>query len=110
MTAARDEQPGLDDLGPSALLDLRHRLPLCHAMVETLKVPAWKAMRVATATHHPSREAAAEVDRRIASRLRHAGPRTIDRARPQASGATSGFPQATMSGPDPADSSPRDAA
>ncbi|GAA2127777.1 hypothetical protein [Nocardioides bigeumensis] len=24
-------------------LDLRHRLPLCHAMVETLQVPAWKA-------------------------------------------------------------------
>ncbi|WP_344302036.1 HNH endonuclease signature motif containing protein [Nocardioides bigeumensis] len=61
-------------------LDLRHRLPLCHAMVETLKVPAWKARRVATATNALSREAAAEVDRRLAPRLKHAGPRTIDKA------------------------------
>ncbi|GAA2123173.1 HNH endonuclease signature motif containing protein [Nocardioides bigeumensis] len=61
-------------------LDLRHRLPLCHGMVESLKVPAWKARRVATATHHLSREAALEVDRRLAPRLKHAGPRVIDKA------------------------------
>jgi hypothetical protein len=44
------------------VLDLRYRLPHCWVLVQSLKVPAWRARRVATATHRLSLEAPAEVD------------------------------------------------
>jgi hypothetical protein len=62
------------------VLDLRYRLPRCWALVQSLKVPAWRARRVATATHALSAEAAEEVDKRVGPKLKHAGPRAIDHA------------------------------
>jgi hypothetical protein len=50
-------------------LDLTHRLPLIWQRVRRLEVPAWKACRVARATHGLSREAAARVDIQLADRL-----------------------------------------
>ena len=55
-------------------LDLAHRLPRIWSRVRALEVPAWKARRVAQATHHLSREAAGHVDAHLADR-------TVDRCR-----------------------------
>ena len=60
-------------------LDLAHRLPSAWRRVRTLEVPAWKARRLAQATHHLSAEAAAHVDARVADRLHSCGGVLIDR-------------------------------
>lgn len=58
-------------------LDLRHRLPLIWAQVEALQLQAWKARQVAQATRQLSREAAAFVDGRLASRKQGFGAPTV---------------------------------
>src|ERR671915_235346 len=58
-------------------LDLRHRLPAIWARVQSLEVPAWKARRVAQATHALSLEAAGYVDARLAGRPASAGARGV---------------------------------
>lgn len=65
-------------------LDLTHRLPAIWARVQRLEVPAWKARRVAQATHSLSREAAAYVDAHIADRLATCGATLIERTVAQA--------------------------
>src|SRR4051812_30272738 len=65
-------------------LDLAHRLPRTWGEVRALTVPAWKARRLARATHHLSRAAAAQVDRRLADRIGPCGPALIDREVAQA--------------------------
>jgi hypothetical protein len=60
-------------------LDLAHRLPLTWRRVRALEVPAWKARRLAQATHHLTRDAAAHVDARVAERLHSCGGVLIDR-------------------------------
>src|SRR5919112_297187 len=44
-------------------LDLAHRLPATWRRVQLLEVPAWKARRLARATHHLTAEAAGYVMR-----------------------------------------------
>jgi len=109
--AANHEYGGVDDLGPDALLaavtdnevararpictttgrslladalDQVHRHPLLWSAVQQLSVPAWKARRVARATHLLSRHAAAYVDRQLAGRVASAGPIQIERVIAQA--------------------------
>ncbi|MFZ2013209.1 MAG: HNH endonuclease signature motif containing protein [Nocardioides sp.] len=65
-------------------LDLAHRLPRALAAVRDLSLPAWKARRLAQATHHLSLRAADHVDRRLAGRLDTGGARLIDQAVAQA--------------------------
>jgi hypothetical protein len=65
-------------------LDLVHRLPAIWRRVQQLEIPAWKARRVAQATHHLSREAAAYVDARLTDRLASCGATLIDRVVAQA--------------------------
>lgn len=65
-------------------LDLAYRLPQAWAAVRALAVPGWKARRLAQATHHLSREAAAHVDQRLDDRLATAGARALDQAVAQA--------------------------
>jgi hypothetical protein len=60
--------------------NLVHRLPLIWARVESLDVPAWRARRIAQATAHLSKEAAAVVDRELAARAATCGNVLIDRA------------------------------
>ncbi len=66
------------------VLDLAHRLPRAWAAVRALEVPAWKARRLAQATHHLSREAAAHVDRRLEGRVGTGGARMLEQAVAQA--------------------------
>src|SRR5215831_18937385 len=61
------------------VLDLSHRLPRTWARVRRLEVPAWKARRLAQATHHLTHPAAAHVDARLAARLDSCGTVLIDR-------------------------------
>ena len=65
-------------------LDLAHRLPATWARVQVLEVPAWKARRLAQATHHLTQTAAGRVDARLAPRLDSCGPVAIDREVAQA--------------------------
>ncbi len=65
-------------------LDLAHRLPRAWAAVRDLSLPAWKARRLAQATHHLSLQAADHVDRRLDGRLDTGGVRLIDQAVAQA--------------------------
>jgi hypothetical protein len=65
-------------------LDLAHRLPATWRRVRALGVPAWKARRLAQATHHLSAEAARQVDARLADRLDSCGTVAIDREVAQA--------------------------
>jgi hypothetical protein len=65
-------------------LDLVHRLPAIWRRVQRLEIPAWKARRVAQATHHLSREAAAHVDAQLADRLASCSATLIDRVVAQA--------------------------
>jgi hypothetical protein len=65
-------------------LDLTHRLPAIWRRVQRLEVPAWKARRVAQATHSLSRAAAAYVDDHLADRLASCGATLIDRTVAQA--------------------------
>ena len=65
-------------------LDLAHRLPRAWAAVRALEVPAWRARRLAQATHHLSREAATHVDRRLDGRLGTGGARMVEQAVAQA--------------------------
>ncbi len=65
-------------------LDLAYRLPQTWARVRGLEVPAWKARRLAQATHHLPEEAARFVDARVADRLDTGGSRLVDRAIAQA--------------------------
>ena len=58
-------------------LDLVHRLPAVWAQVEDLAVPAWKARRIAQATHSLSLAAAAYVDEQVATRADRAGWPTV---------------------------------
>lgn len=60
--------------------DLVHRLPLTWARVESLEVPAWRARRLAQATHGLNAAAAATVDRAVSPRLHRIGVALIDRA------------------------------
>ncbi|HEX3222132.1 MAG TPA: HNH endonuclease signature motif containing protein [Nocardioides sp.] len=61
-------------------LDLAHRLPETWLRVQRLEVPAWRARRLAQATHHLPRAAAAQVDARLADRIGSCGVVAIDRA------------------------------
>ncbi|MDX6360634.1 MAG: hypothetical protein QOH37_3688 [Nocardioidaceae bacterium] len=65
-------------------LDLTHRLPRIWQRVRALEVPAWKARRVAQATHTLSRDATAYVDAHLADRLASCGVVLIDRVVAQA--------------------------
>lgn len=65
-------------------LDLTHRLPASWRKVQRLEVAPWKARRLAQATHHLSRDAAAYVDRQLADRLDTCGAVLIDRTVAQA--------------------------
>ncbi|VXC01183.1 HNH endonuclease signature motif containing protein [Nocardioides sp. AX2bis] len=60
--------------------DLVHRLPLAWARVESLEVPAWRARRLAQATHGLNAAAAAAVDQAVSPRLHRIGVALIDRA------------------------------
>jgi hypothetical protein len=60
-------------------LDLRHRLPLLWARVESLAVAPWKARRVAAETRALPREAAGWVDAELAGRVDGFGLPTIER-------------------------------
>ncbi len=60
--------------------DLVHRLPLAWARVESLEVPAWRARRLAQATHGLNAVAAAAVDGAVSPRLHRIGVALIDRA------------------------------
>lgn len=64
--------------------DLVHRLPLAWARVESLEVPAWRARRLAQATHGLNAAAAAAVDQAVSPRLHRIGAVLIDRAVGQA--------------------------
>jgi hypothetical protein len=68
--------------------NLLHRLPLTWARVESLDVPAWRARRIAQATSHLSKDAAALVDRALAHRAGTCGTVLIDRAIADAIAAT----------------------
>ena len=59
-------------------LNLRHRHPRVWARVEALEVPPWRARRLAQAAAHTSREAAREVDRRLAGVIGTCGTRRIE--------------------------------
>lgn len=63
----------------SDVLDLQHRLPRTWARVENLEVEAWRARRVAQATHALSREAAAAVDQQVAPIADTCGPIKLHR-------------------------------
>ncbi len=65
-------------------LDLAHRLPQIWSRVRRLEVPAWRARRVAQATHALSRAGAAYVDAQLAGRLASCGSGAIDRVVAQA--------------------------
>ncbi|MBO0847250.1 MAG: hypothetical protein J2P22_17760 [Nocardioides sp.] len=65
-------------------LDLGHRLPATWRRLLRLEVPAWRARRLAQATHHLSQTAAAHVDGQLAGRLHSCGGVLIDRAVAQA--------------------------
>ena len=75
LVASRCVEPLAAALGVSARtamqlmsdgLDLAHRLPHTNARMERLELAPWRARRIATATHHVSREAAAWVDAKLA--------------------------------------------
>ncbi len=68
-------------------LDLSHRLPRTWARVQRLEVPAWKARRVAQATHHLTPEAAARVDAHVGDRVGSCGSVVLDRLIAQAAAA-----------------------
>ena len=68
----------------SDALDLQHRLPKIWAAVERLAVAPWKARKIAQATHHLSKAAAASVDRQLADRIGSCGWRAIEFAVAQA--------------------------
>ena len=61
-------------------LDLHHRLPLVWARVESLEVPAWRARRIAQATHQLTHDQAATVDAVLAPKAHGCGFTLIDRA------------------------------
>ncbi len=65
-------------------LDLAHRLPRASSAVRSLEIPAWRARRVAQATHHLSHEAATHVDERLEGRLAAGGLRVLEQAVAQA--------------------------
>ena len=65
-------------------LDLQHRLPRIWAAVEALAVAPWKARKIAQATHHLSKAAAASVDAQLADRIGSCGWRAIEFAVAQA--------------------------
>ncbi len=65
-------------------LDLVHRHPILWRAVRDLSVPAWKARRVARATHSLSQQAAAYVDRTLAGRVASAGAAQLERVVAQA--------------------------
>src|SRR5262245_41396305 len=101
LVAAHAPEPFAAALGVSTLtgmqlladaLDLAHRLPHTMAKVRALQVAPWKARRLAQATHHLSRAAAAYVDRQLADRVDSCGVVLIDRTVAQA---------AAMFDPDP---------
>ncbi len=88
LVAAFTPEPFAAALGVSPLsgmalladaLDLTHRLPRIWARVETLVVPAWKARRVAQATHALSLAAATYVDTHLADRIESCGAATMER-------------------------------
>lgn len=68
--------------------NLRHRLPMVWAGVESLNVPAWRARRIAQATAHLTQEQAALVDRELAHRAATCGTVLIDRTIAQVIAAT----------------------
>ncbi len=88
LVAAFTPEPFAAALGVSPLsgmglladaLDLVHRLPRIWARVESLAIPAWKARRVAQATHALSLAAATYVDTHLADRIETCGAATMER-------------------------------
>jgi hypothetical protein len=65
-------------------LNLHHRLPRIWARVESLDLAPWRARRIAQATAALSQEAAAHVDRHLATKAGTCGTLSIDRAIAQA--------------------------
>jgi hypothetical protein len=65
-------------------LDLAYRLPTTWTRTRDLLIAPWKARRLAQATHHLCREAAAYVDEQLAERLDGCGSVLIDRTVAQA--------------------------
>ena len=93
LVAAFTPEPFAAALGVSTLtgfqlladaLDLHHRLPRIWAAVEALAVAPWKARKIAQATHHLSKAAAASVDAQLADRIGSCGWRAIESAVAQA--------------------------
>ncbi len=93
LVAAFTPEPFAAALGVSTLsglqlladaLDLQHRLPRIWAAVEALRVAPWKARKIAQATHHLSKAAAASVDSQLADRIGSCGWRAIETAVAQA--------------------------
>jgi hypothetical protein len=63
----------------SNALDLEHRFPLLHAQVEELRLPLWKARRVAEFTYNLSVEACGFIDSELAARAQGFGMVTLER-------------------------------
>ena len=93
MVAAFTPEPFAAALGVSTLtglqlladaLNLQHRLPRIWEAVEALAVAPWKARKIAQATHHLSKAAAASVDAQLADRIGSCGWRAIETAVAQA--------------------------
>ena len=63
----------------AAALELRYRLPRTWQQLLNLRVPAWRARRIAQATTGLSAEAAAFVDAQVASYAHKIGPVVLDR-------------------------------